>query len=77
MSKSTNQPIFPLLLEKFIEYLISSKFKVEKYQEQLVVTTEEDVPFKLINQELHNCDLNDFEPGKHYYLLSNSWFYRW
>jgi hypothetical protein len=42
-----------------------------------VITTEEDVPFKQINEELANCDFNDFVPNDEYYLLSNAWFYRW
>lgn len=75
--KVPESPQFPLTLEKFSDYLAGAAFTVEAYQARLVITTEEDVPFNLINKELASCDFKDFVPGEEYCLLSNAWFYRW
>ena len=37
----------------------TSGFKVSEYQKKLVITTEDDVPFQAITNEIHECDFND------------------
>ena len=57
--------------------MASSDFNVDYYQKRLVITTEDDVPFQLINREIQDCDFNDLVAGREYYLLSNAWYNRW
>ena len=45
-------PQFPMNLERFVEVLTASGFNAKQYQAKLSITTEEDIPFKTINQEL-------------------------
>jgi hypothetical protein len=52
-------------------------FDHEEFQKRMTITTEEDIPFHAISQELHESDFNDIEKGQWYYLLSNDWYNRW
>lgn len=70
-------PSAPLSADQFIEFLTSSRFKLPEYQSCLAITSESDVPFEAISKELLDCDFNDLQAGKEYYLLSNAWYSRW
>ena len=60
--------------ENFIDLMQTSGFKVSEYQKKLVITTEDDVPFQAITNEIHECDFNDLVQGRWYYLISEAWF---
>lgn len=49
----------------------------QDYQKMFALINRDDMPFEAIGRGLIEMDLNDFEIGAEYYLISAAWFERW
>jgi len=57
--------------------LNQSGFLWEDYRKIFSLIEKDDLPFDAITRGLIELDMNDFEEGKTYYLISSAWFERW